>query len=166
MDIELSGFLDAVQAASIMAADQGKILPVQIQYTRTGIKEILRETDNTKFRKKHQDFADEGGLIQLFQIRLTNVDPVSAQDAHKLESYAQRYLINLASYDCGSTLHQNYNASAVNGMSVLSAGDILGTGDRSTVMTLTIFKAKPGAKAQPSQARNDSVFGPQRFKVC
>ena len=166
MECELGGFFKAVQKVSIMAAQQGKILAVQTQYTQTGIVEIVKETDNTKWRRRLQDFQVEGGLRRLFQIRLTNVAPVSAQDAHKLETFAQRCLMLLTSYDGGSVINQCYNASAINGMSVLSAGDILATGYRSLVVTLTMFMANPGATAQPSPLRNDSVFGPNHFKVC
>jgi len=166
IECELSGFFKALQKVSIMAAQQGKFLAVQAQYTRPGIAEIVRETDKTDMRRKLQDLEVEGGLRRLFQIRLTNVDPVSAQDAHKLETFAQRCLMLLTSYDGGSVIYQCYNASAVNGMSVLSAGDILGEGDRSMVVTLTMLMANPGATAQPSPARTDSVFGPNRFKVC
>ena len=51
-------------------------------------------------------------------------------------------------------------------MSRLDVSDILAAGDRSMVVTLTVFKTNPGVEAQPSPARSDSVFGPNRFKVC
>ena len=168
MECELSFFFDAVHKASVVAAQQGTILAVQIQYTQTGLVEILAETGGWKWRMKLKEFAVECALIQLCQIRLTNLDPVSASDAHKLETYAQRCLMLLTSYDPCSVINQFFDvsAAAADGMSVLTVGNILGTGDRSMVVTLTMFKAKPGVNAQPSPARTDSVFGPNRFKVC
>jgi len=169
MKCELSLFFDALVKASAVLAQQRKIVAVQIQYTKTGLEEIMIETGSRKWRNRVElDVARECALVQLYQIRLTNLHAVSVSDAHLLETHAQRSLMLLTSYDRFSVINQLYNASAlpVDGMSRLDVSDILAVGDRATVVTITILKGNPGVAAQPSPARNDFVFGPNRFKVC
>ena len=142
-------------------------MSVQNQYAQIGSVEILAESDNTKMRKLREGVVRECAVIPLLQIRLTNKDPVSASHAHELETHAQRCLMLMTSYDPHSNVIQLYNASAlpVNGWSRLKPGLILTDGDRVLVTTITVYKGNPGVAAQPSPARSDSVFGPDRFKV-
>jgi len=165
---ELDLFYGALVKRSGVLAQQGKTVAVQTQYTQIGLAAIMAETDKTTMRQLLKGVARECALVQLFQIRLTNMDPVSAYRAHELETHAQRCLMQLTSYDPHSNVIQLYNASALpaDGWSMLTNGDILAKGDRAMVTTVTVFKGNPGVAAQPSQARNDSVFGPNRFKVC
>ena len=96
---EIENFLDAVQSASVLAADEGKVLSVQIQFAQPDLKEINRECGGTKWRKTLADFAKECALSQVCQIRLVKIDSVSVAEAHLLETHAQRYCIELASDD-------------------------------------------------------------------
>ena len=52
MKVEVKTFLNAVQAAIVLATDQGKFLSVQIQFSQPGLKEIKKECGGTKWRKK------------------------------------------------------------------------------------------------------------------
>ena len=118
-------------------------------------------------RKLHKDFERECAVTPVLRIQLTNKVPVSAPHAHKLETLAQRTLMTNTSYNPDSNVVQFYNASAlpVDGWSVLRPSLILADGDRVLVTTITVYKGNLGVVAQPSPARNDFVFGPQRFKV-
>jgi len=89
---EIDKFLDAVQSASVFAADQGKVLTVQIQYAQPGIVTIQEECGGTYWQRRLSEFAKECGLVQVCQIRFTHIDSVSAVHAHLLES--QQYLLS------------------------------------------------------------------------
>ena len=164
---ELDLFFAALVKAGGVLGQQGKIVAVQNQYSQVGKVEILDETDSTTMRNLHKGVVRECAVIPLCRIQLTNKVPVSASHAHKLETHAQRCLMLLTSYDRLSNVIQLYNASAlpVDGWSVLKSGLILADGDRVLVTTITVYKGNPAVAAQPSTARSDNVFGPDRFKV-
>ena len=109
MKWEVETLLNAVQTASVLAADQGKVLSVQIQFSQPGLKEINKECGGTKWRKILADFAQECALSQVCQIRFHLIDSVSAAEAHQLETHAQRYCIELASDDLRGFLCQFYS---------------------------------------------------------
>jgi len=160
---ELDLFYSALVKTSGVLAQQGKIVSV----ATVAIAEIMAETNNCKMRQMRQDVVRECAVIPLLQIRLTNKDPVSASQAHELETHAQRRLMQLTSFDPRSNVIQLYNASAlpVDGWSRLKSSLVLTDGDRVLVTTITVYKGNPAVAAQPSTARSDNVFGPDRFKV-
>jgi len=168
MKWEIETFLNAVQAASVLAADQGKVLSIQIQFCQPGLTEINEECGSTKWRKTLADFATECALSQVCQIRFHQFDSVSATEAHLLETHAQRYCIELASDDPCGLLCRLYGAASVSplGLSVLHNGVMLQGTPRMLVVTLTMFTADLAGTAKPSEARTDSVFGPTPTAVC
>ena len=87
--LELEKFLVAVKRASVVAADQNKVLTIQIQFVQPGRRTIRAETDGTVWRDKLSDFAQECGLIRGSQIRFTHLHSVSSGHAHLLESHAK-----------------------------------------------------------------------------
>jgi len=99
MMCELGSFFDAVKVVSVVAAKQGKVFTVQIQFVKPDLKQINAECDPTDWRLKLRAIAAECALLQVCQIRLTNFDSVSATDAQLLESCTQEFLIRLTSYD-------------------------------------------------------------------
>jgi len=78
-----------VQDASVFAADQGKVLTIQIQFVQSGRWAILEESGGSPWRIKLSDFAHECELLQVCQIRFTHFHSVSADHARLLESHAQ-----------------------------------------------------------------------------
>ena len=168
MEWEIENFLDAVQRASVLAVDQGKVLSVQIQFSQPDLTQINQECGGTKWHIVLTDFAKICALSQVCQIRLTQFDSVSAADAHRLETHAQRYLIELASDDPCGFLCQFYGVTSVSplGLSVFNNGVILEGSPRALVVTLTMFTGDPKGTAEPSKARTDSVFGPTPTAVC
>jgi len=90
---ELGPFFDAVKMASVLAAKQGKVFTVQIQFVKPGLLQITDECAGSQWRSKLGEIAEECALRQVCQICLTNFISVSATDAHLLESFAQEYLI-------------------------------------------------------------------------
>ena len=112
---------------SFFAADQGKVLSIQIQFVQPGRRAILDESGDTIWRRKLEDFETECGLSEVCQIRFTHWQSVSTGHAHLLESHAQRYMIQLTSYDPDGVIYQFYSVAAVStkGISVLSVGNII-----------------------------------------
>jgi len=167
--LEIEKCIDAVKVLSQELAKQNKVATVQIQFVRPGIQEVIQETDNTQWRAILVDWAQEIGATRGSQIRLTNVHSVSADDAHELESHAQRYMIEVTSYDPDGKISLFFSAAAASpkGLSVLTVGNLVSGTPHVLVVTLTLwfkdlyFKGTPA----PSSARNDKVFGPHSYAV-
>jgi len=165
--LELDRFYGALVKACGVLGQQRKMVVAQAQYSRVGKVQIGNETRNESMSNFHKGVAVECAAIPVCSVQLTNKKPVSATHAHELETHAQRCLMLLTSFDPDSIVVQFYNASAlpIDGWSVLQTSDILASGDRVLVITITVYKCNPGVAAQLSQARSDNVFGPGHFQV-
>jgi len=170
---DIDNFLDAVNTASYIAADQSKVMSMQIQFARPGEVEIMKETRGTKWCNKLSGFGADFGLIQVCQCTFTNLHPNSPGHTHLLETHAQRTMIDLTSRDPESTLYQFYNASAAKpgGMSVLNAGRLLDGAPRVLVITATLWAKDPRRSGKGSfedcvfDSHTDDVFGIAAFAV-
>jgi len=138
---EIQQCLDAVIVASQALAKQCKVVTVQIQFVQPGIKEVLKETDNSKWRAMLVDWSGECGVTQGSQIRFINVHSVSTEHAHELETHAQRYMINETSYDPDGKIGLFFSAATVSpqGMSVLTVGNMCSAVPHVLVVTLTLW---------------------------
>jgi len=96
---EIDKFLDAVQAASHLAADQGKVMAIQIQFVQPDCRAIHTECRSGPWPKKLSDFGSDCGLLEVCHVTFTYLHSVSAGHAHLLETHAQRKMIQLTSYD-------------------------------------------------------------------
>jgi len=166
--VEIENFIDAIHGASVLAADQGKVLSVQIQFAQPGLSAIKQKCGSTKWHRILAAFGKECGVRQVYQIRFFMLDSVSAAEAHLLETHAQQCCIGMASDDPNGTICQFYSAASVSalGLSVLSVGAILEGSPRALVVTVTLHTADPAGTAEPSKARTDSVFGLTPTEVC
>ena len=166
---DIDNFLDAVNTASYIAADQSKVMSMQIQFARPGEGEIMKETHNTNMRNKLSDFGADFGLFQVCQCIFTNVHPNPPGHTHLLESHAQSTMIDLASRDPESTLYQFYNASAAKpgGMSVLGTGRLCDGAYRVLAITATLWAKDPNRdfKECAWDSHTDDVFGIDAFAV-
>ena len=77
---DLGPFFDAVKVASVVAAKQGKVFTVQIQFVKPGLMQITDECTGSQWRKKLRVIAEECGLRQVCQICLTNFNSVSVTE--------------------------------------------------------------------------------------
>jgi len=168
MQWDIENFLCAVQRASVFLADLGKVLSIQIQFSKSGLTDINRECGSTKWNNVLGDLAQECALSQVCQIRLAQFDSVSVAAVHQLETFAQRFCIEMASDDPYGYLCQLFCTASVSplGLLALNVGNLLDGSPRVLVMTLTMFTGDPKGKAEPSKARTDSVFGPTPTAVC
>ena len=158
----------AVHGASVLAAEQGKVTTVQIQFAKSGRSEINKECGGTVWRRTLETFGLECGVRPICQARFFMLDAVSAAEVHQLETYAQQYCIGVASNDPDGTICQFYSAASVSGLgwSVLNVDTILHGSPRALVITVTLFTADPTRTAEPSSERTDSVFGLTPTEVC
>ena len=174
---EIDNLLDAVQRASHIAADQSKVISIQIQYAQPGCYEVLKESRGGPWPSKLSDFGKECGLRkvcevlrQVCQVTFTNLHSNSSGHAHLLESHAQRKMIDLTSRDVEGAIYQFYGAAAVStkGMSVLSVGNIINGAPRVLVITLTMWTKDPtrSFELRAVESRNDDVFGLTPIAVC
>jgi len=166
---DIDNFLGAVDTASYIAADQSKVMSIQIQFAKPGIGEIMKETCGSKWSNKLSDFGAEFGLLQVCQCTFTNLHPNSAGHTHLLESHAQRTMIDLTSRDPESTIYQFYNASAAKPgvMSVLKATHLLDGAPRVLVITATLWAKDPSRdfEERTFDSHTDDVFGIAAFAV-
>ena len=170
---DIDNFLGAVNIASYTAADQAKAVTMQIQLTRPGKVEVMKETRNTNMRNKRSDFAAKFGLVPVCQCVFTNECPDPPGHTHLLESHAQHTMIGLASRDPESTCYQFYNASAAKqgGMSVLKVGPLCGGGFRVLAITTTVWAKDPSRTGKEAfktsvwDSHTDDVFGIDAFAV-
>jgi len=102
--VEIENFIDAMFGASVLAADQGKVLSVQIQFAQPGLSEINRECGGTKWRRILAEFGVECAVRQVCQTRIFMLDSVSSAEAHLLETHAQKCCIGMASDDPNGTI--------------------------------------------------------------
>ena len=162
-------FLDDVQVASQELASQNKVRTAQIQFVQPGIAEVLNETDNTVWRAQLSAWSQECGVTRRSQIRFTHVHSVSANHAHVLETHAQKYMINLTSYDLDGKIGLFFSAAAVSpkGMSVLTVGNMVSVVPHVLVVILTVWFKNLNLKGipAPSAGRTDKVFGPNPYAV-
>ena len=167
--LEIEKFLDAVQVTSQELASQNKVVTAQIQFVQPGIAEVLNETDNTVWRAQLSAWSQECGVTRRSQIRFTHVHSVSANHAHVLETHAQKYMINLTSYDLDGKIGLFFSAAAVSpkGMSVLTVGNMVSVVPHVLVVILTVWFKNLNLKGipAPSAGRTDKVFGPNPYAV-
>jgi len=167
--VEIEKFVDAVIVASRTLAKQGKVATAQVQFAQPGKIEVIKETANTRWRATLADWSQECGLTQGPQIRFINVQSIPSDQAHQLETHAQRYMINKTSYEPDGKIGLFFSAAAVSpmGMSVLSIGDLCSGVPHVLVVTLTVWFKNLNfiGTPQPSAARTDNVFGPNAYAV-
>ena len=149
--------------ASVLAADQGKVLSVQIQFTQPGLAAINRECGGTKWRRVLAEFAKECAVRQICQICSAHLDSVSVADDHLLETHAQQYYIRMASDDPRGLIYQFYSVATVStlDLSVLNV-DILQDTPRVLVVTLTMLTADLDGTAESHTLTVCSGRPPQR----
>jgi len=164
---ELEDIIIAIRDLSVMAAEVGKVISAQIQFTKTGRIELRKECYQV-MKKTVKAFEREVAVQKICTVQFFMRHPVSTDKAHQLESYAQQYCIRMASDDSEGTICQFYSAAAVSGrgMSVLNVEGIIGESPRVVVVTITLYEADPLRLVEPWDARNDSVFGPNPTAVC
>ena len=169
LKLEVEKFLVAVKVASLELAAQNKVLTVQIQFVQPGHRAVQAETDGTVWRAKLSGYVQECGLIRAFQIRFTHLHSVSADHVHILETHAQKYMINLTSYDLDGKIGLFFSAAAVSpkGMSVLTVGNMVSVVPHVLVVILTVWFKNLNLKGipAPSAGRTDKVFGPNPYAV-
>ena len=111
--MEIDTFLIAVHHASTIAADQGKVMAVQIQFAQSGSQAIELECRGRAWPGILSAFGQECGLREVCHVTFTNTRSFSAVHAHELETHAQRKMINLTSRERHGTINQFYCAGAV-----------------------------------------------------
>jgi len=167
--MEVDTFLIAVHHASTIAADQGKVMAVQIQFARPGRQAIKAECRGTVWPGILSAFGQECGLREVCHVTFTNLRSFSASHAHQLETHAQRTMINLTSRERDGAINQFYCAGAVSamGMSKLSLRHLVDGIPRVLVITITMWTKNMTKKndkvelpaPRALKSRTDAVFG-------
>jgi len=161
--MEIDTFLIAVHHASTIAADQGKVMAVQIQFARPGRQAIRTECRGGEWPGILSAFGQECGLREVCHVTFTNLRSFSAAHAHQLETHAQRKMINLTSRERDGTINQFYCAGAVSalGLSKLSTRYLVDGIPRVLVITITMWTQNMGELPAPRavKIRTDAVFG-------
>jgi len=161
--MEVDTFLIAVHHASTIAADQGKVMAVQIQFARPGCQAIETECRGRTWPGTLSAFGQECGLREVCHVTFTNTRSFSAAHAHELETHAQHKMINLTSRERHGTINQFYCAGAVSskGLSRLSIKHLLDGIPRVLVITITMWARNMAELPVPrvKKPRTDAVFG-------
>jgi len=160
---EIDTFLIAVHHASTIAADQGKVMAVQVQFAPSGSQAIENECRRRAWPGILSAFGQECGLREVCHVTFTNRHSFSAAHTHQLETHAQKTMINLASRERHGTINQFYCAGAVSakGWSKLSMRHLVDGIPRVLVITITMWTRDMAELPAPrvKKPRTDAVFG-------
>jgi len=101
---ELEHIIHAVKGASIEAAVVGKIMTIQIQFSKSGRQDIRLQCVAGKWAHYIAAFERECAVPKIYSTRFFLYRAVSADKAHKLETHAQQSCIAMCSRDPNGTI--------------------------------------------------------------